>query len=94
MEAGQGPAFFGGAAPTALCGQQLRDEMNGFPGDVEDGTIGDHVEPFTVARRSFDTSPSTWGSTSTSEERALRPSCRFRALHRFLGDPKTLGSPR
>lgn len=53
LVAGQGAASLGGAAPAALCGQELGDEENGFPGDVQGGTIGDHVEPFTVVRLWF-----------------------------------------
>ena len=44
-KAGQRPAPARGAAPPALLGQQLRDELHQFPGDVKRGTIGDHVEP-------------------------------------------------
>ena len=34
------------ATPPALREQQLRGEPGQFPGDVERGTIGNHVEPF------------------------------------------------
>ena len=44
-KAGQRPAPARGAALPALLGQQLRDELHQFPGDVKRGTIGDHVEP-------------------------------------------------
>src|SRR5215468_3648810 len=42
---GQCPAAAWGAAAAALSGQQLRGELHQFPGNVERGTIGDHVEP-------------------------------------------------
>ena len=45
-EAGQCPAAAGGAPAAAFGCQQLRRELGQFPGDVERGTIGDHVEPF------------------------------------------------
>ncbi|GAA2009010.1 hypothetical protein GCM10009799_41020 [Nocardiopsis rhodophaea] len=35
VEAGQGPAVLGGAASAALGRKKLRDEENGFPGNVE-----------------------------------------------------------
>jgi Prokaryotic E2 family E len=44
-EAGQRPAPRGCAAAAPLSGQQIRGELHQFPGDVERGTIGDHVEP-------------------------------------------------
>ncbi len=44
-KAGQRPAATRCAAPTALREQQLREELRQFPGHVERGIIGDHVEP-------------------------------------------------
>jgi hypothetical protein len=44
-EAGQRPAPARGAAPPPFLGQQRRDELHQFSGDVKRGTIGDHVEP-------------------------------------------------
>jgi hypothetical protein len=44
-EAAQGPAAARGAAPPPVGCQQPGDELHRFPGDVEPGTIADHVEP-------------------------------------------------
>ena len=44
-EAGQRPAAARSAAAAPLGEQELRGELHQFPGNVERGTIGDHVEP-------------------------------------------------
>lgn len=43
-ERGQGPAAGGRAAPPALCPQQLGNVLNQCAGDVERGTMSNHVE--------------------------------------------------
>jgi hypothetical protein len=44
-EAGQRPAALRCATAAPLGGQQPGDELRQFPGDVNGGTIDDHVEP-------------------------------------------------
>lgn len=46
----------GGARPQKASRRRER-----FPWECRGGTVGDHVEPFTLARRRVDTSPSAWG---------------------------------
>jgi hypothetical protein len=45
-EAGQRPAAARGAAPPPLREQQHRKVLRQFPGNVERGTVADHVDPF------------------------------------------------
>lgn len=67
-------------ARRSPCRRRESAGTSSFPRDVEGATIGDHMEPFTVARWRFDTSPCTWGSTSLSGERRYLPLFLVRVL--------------
>ncbi len=71
-ERAQGSAAFRGATQSAFFVQEPRDVLNECVGDVERGTMSNHVEPFGL-ERSCGESSSTGGSTSVSSLRRLLP---------------------
>jgi hypothetical protein len=87
-ERAQRPAAAWGATQSAFLVQESRNVLNECAGDIERGTISNHVEPSGL-ERSCGESSSTGGSTSVSGLRRLLPKSpeRHRRCPRNLNYP-------
>jgi hypothetical protein len=95
VAAGQVPAPGRGGAAAALGSEQPGQEAKQFRGDIEHGTIGDHVESFerrrSVARPLLPGLHGHFRVTSGLSESL--PERRSRAVNDRMSDPISVRSP-